>query len=189
MTTKSRTSVLKGITRPYGRHTPVPFSNPREHTPVVLKDHLTMHLVGPDGKVKHQTEIIGNVVATYGLNRLCELIATGGEASDLVAAARIGTDNTGATSNDSRLLASTQSIALSGASMDASDQGDRTLRYVMTFASDGNASQIREIGVYISSNVTTGIWARRDLTGAESVNRGASDEIRVSWDFVFTTAS
>ena len=181
-------SVLRGITRPYGRHAPQPFSNPRSHTPVVLQDHLMIDLVSPDGVVKHHSEVYGNVVATYGLNRLCELIATGGEASDLVAAARIGTDSTVATSNDSRLLQSTQSIALSGASMDASDQGNRTLRYVMTYASDGNASQIREIAIYASSNVTTGIWARRDLTGAESVNRGASDEIRVSWDFVLTTA-
>ena len=180
--------LLRGLTRSHGRYAPAPFQNPPIHSPIGLQDHLTIEQYGPSGELKKRAEVYGNVVATYGLNRLCELCATGGDASDHVAAARIGTDNTAASSNDSRLLASTQSIALSGASMDASDQGNRTLRYVMTFASDGNASQIREIAIYASSNVTTGIWARRDLTGAESVNRGASDEIRVSWDFVFTTA-
>lgn len=164
--------------------------NPPPHSPIGLQDRLQMDVVGPDGVVKQHVEVAGNILVTYGLNRLCELIATGGEASGWAAACRIGTDNTGATSTDNQLNNSTGSVAITGASMDASDQGDRTLRYVMTFASDNpsGAAQIREIGLYASSNVTTGLIARRDLTGAQSVNKGASDAINVSWDLVFTTA-
>jgi cytochrome b len=71
------------------------------------------------------------------------------------------------------------------------EAGARTLRCVATFASDNpaGAAQIREIGLYASSNVTTGLVARQDLTGANSVNKGASDSINVSYDVVFTTAS
>lgn len=179
---------LAGLTRAPRAYRPP--TNPPPHSPLGLQDKLTIEQVGPGGEVKRRSEVYGNILCTHGLNRLCELIATGGEASDLIAAARIGTDNTAAASTDNALGASTGSVALSGASMDASDQGNRTLRYVMTFASNNpaGAAQIREIGLFASSNVTSGALARRDLTGAESVNKGASDEIRVSWDIVFTTA-
>jgi len=164
--------------------------NPPPHSPLGFQDRLQIEVAGSDGEIKQRAEVYGNILATYGLNRLCELIATGGEASGWAAACRIGTDTTAATSNDTSLNNSTGSVALTGASMDASDQGDRTLRYVMTFASDNpaGAALIREIALYATSNVTTGLIARRDLTGAQSVNKGASDEIRVSWDVLFTTA-
>ena len=73
---------------------------------------------------------------------------------------------------------------------DVTEAGARTLRCVATFSSNNpaGAAQIREIGILASSNVTTGLVARKDLTGAQSVNKGASDSIQVSYDIVFTTA-
>ena len=187
---------LAGITRPHSRTTRIPsFTdiNPRKHSPLAMQNRVRVQVVGPDEhgnqvtKQDYQGE--GNIMATYGLSRLVALLAGGSmDASSWIGGMRIGTDNTGASSNDSRLLASTGSIDLTDAS-DVIEAGARTLRCVGTFASDNpaGAAQIREIGIYASSNVTTGIVARKDLTGAESVNKGASDAINVSYDIVFTT--
>jgi hypothetical protein len=188
-------SILDGITRP-GRGGPrgPDDINPRRHSPLGVQNRVRIQVVGPDEHgntvTKQDVAAEGNVMATYGLSRLVALLAGGAmDASSWVAGMRIGTDNTAATSNDSRLLASTGSVDLTDAA-DVIEAGARTLRCVATFSSDNpaGAAQIREIGLYASSNVTTGIVARKDLTGAESVNKGASDAINVSYDVIFTTA-
>lgn len=183
---------LDGITRrPRGGG---PLQNPR-HTPLAVQNRLRMDVVGPDehGNIvtKQHVDHVRNVMATYGLSRIVALLAGGAmDCSSWIGGMRIGTDNTAAASTDSRLLASTGSIDLTDAA-DVTEAGARTLRCVGTFASDNpaGAAQIREIGLYASSNVTTGIVNRMDLTGAQSVNKGASDQIQVSLDIVFTTAS
>lgn len=166
-----------------------PLKNPGGHSPAAMQNRLQLEVVGPDGEVRARREHIGNVVATFGLNRLCELIATGGEASNLVAAARIGTSTVAESSTHNSLIASTGSVAISGASMDASDQGDRTLRYVMTFASNNpaGAAEIHEVGLFCNSTANSELLARSEL-GTDSVNKGASDEIRISYDCLWTTA-
>lgn len=181
---------LAGITRPGSSE----FSNPRRHSPLGLQNRIRVQVVGPDEhgvQVTKQDQIIeGNIMATYGLSQLVSLLAGGAmNCSDWIGGMRIGTDNTAAASTDSRLLASTGSIDLTDAA-DVTEAGARTLRCVGTFASNNpaGAAQIREIGLYASSNVTTGIVARLDLTGAQSVNKGASDSINVSYDVVLTTA-
>jgi hypothetical protein len=188
---------LDGITRPgrnNGRQTADQI-NPRKHSPVGAQNRVRYQVVGPDehgNTVTKQDQVVeGNIMATYGLSRLVALLAGGSmNASDWIAGMRIGTDNTAAASTDTRLLASTGSVDLTDAA-DVTEAGARTLRCVATFASDNpaGAAQIREIGLYASSNVTTGLVARQDLTGANSVNKGASDSINVSYDVVFTTAS
>lgn len=190
---------LIGITRPdrnrKGRHITADDINPRRHAPLGMQNRIRMQVVGPDeatGEQVTKQDVVmeGNIMATYGLSRLVVLLAGGSmDCSSWIGGMRIGTDNTGAASTDSRLLASTGSVDLTDAS-DVTEAGARTLRCVATFASDNpaGAASIREIGIYASSNVTTGIVARKDLTGAESVNKGASDAINVSYDIVFTTA-
>lgn len=182
--------VLAGITRPGS----APFENPPFHSPAGMQNRIRMQVVGPDefGNTitKQDVQVEGNIMATYGLSRLAALLAGGSmNCSDWIGGMRIGTDNTAAASTDTRLLASTGSVDLTDAS-DVTEAGARTLRCVATFASDNpaGAAQIREIAIYASSNVTTGIVARRDLTGADSVNKGASDAINVSYDIVMTTA-
>lgn len=177
---------LEGITRPGGR----PTSNPR-HSPLSMHNRLQLEVVGPDGEVKQRIDHVHNVMATYGLSRLVALLAGGSmDCSSWIGGMRIGTDNTVAASTDSRLLASTGSVDLTN-SGDVIEAGARTLRCVATFASDNpaGAAQIREIGIYASSDVSTGIVNRMDLTGANSVNKGASDSINVSLDIVFTTCT
>jgi hypothetical protein len=189
-------NILAGITRP-GRG-PRPASaadiNPRQHAPLGVQNRVRFEVVGPNehGEIvtKQTVEAHGKIMATSGLSRLVALLAGGSmNASDWIGGMRIGTDNTGAASTDSRLLASTGSVDLTDAA-DLTEAGARTLRAVATFASDNpaGAASIREIGLYASSNVTTGCVARKDLTGAQSVNKGASDSINVSYDLVFTTA-
>lgn len=183
-------SILRGITRKGHSE----FSNPR-HSPVGVFNRARLMVVGPDEVTGQQvTKQVGdwayNVMNTYGLSKLVSFMGAGTvTVSDWIGGLRIGTDNTAASSNDSRLLASTGSIDLTDAA-DVTEAGARTLRCVGTFASDNpaGAATIREIGIYASSNVTTGLVNRIDLTGAQSVNKGASDSIQVSVDVVFTTA-
>lgn len=182
---------LSGITRPDdGRRV---CKNPAKHAPIGYQNRIKMQVVGPDEHgnliTKEEKIVEGNIMATYGLSRLPALLAGGAmDCSSWVAGMRIGTDNTAAVSTDNSLGASTGSVDLTDAA-DVVEAGARTLRCVATFASDNpaGAAQIREIGLFASSNVTTGLVARRDLTGAESVNKGASDSINVSYDIVFTT--
>lgn len=188
---------LTGITRPNRDRKRVTAEgiNPRRHSPLGIQNRVRMQVVGPDehGNIITKQDVVaeGNIMATYGLSRIVALLAGGAmDCSSWIGGMRIGTDQTGAASTDSRLLASTGSVDLTDAS-DIVEAGARTLRCVATFASDNpaGAASIREIGLYASSAVTTGIVARKDLTGAESVNKGASDSINVSYDVVFTTAS
>lgn len=171
--------------------------NPRQHSPSGVQNRIRLEVWSPrkpgeDGaslmKRRSVIEKIGNMLATNGLDRLAELIATGGEAStQWVNAMAIGTHTTAESSTATALGASTQRIHLSQASMNVSDVGSRTVRWVGTFASDGNASEIHEIGLEFTTTAAQTLIARSEL-GTDSVNRGASDEIRVSYDSVFTTA-
>jgi hypothetical protein len=99
----------------------------------------------------------------------------------------LGTDTTAANSTQVQLAGSTQIIYLSQASMVASYPGARTLQYNGTFASNGNACTVNEVGLFGTTNATTRMLARSVL-GASSINRGTADEIRVSYQLIFGTA-
>lgn len=188
---------LAGICLP--NRTPAPFQthddiNPRKHSPLAIQNRVRIQVVGPDENgvqvTKEDKVVHDNIMATYGLSRIVALLAGGAmDCSSWIGGMRIGTDITAAVSTDNALGASTGSIDLTDAA-DVTEAGARTLRCVGTFASDNpaGAAQIREIGIFASSNVTTGLVARKDLTGAQSVNKGASDSINVSYDVIFTTA-
>lgn len=191
-------SILDGLTRARKQHGPPPTAddiNPRKHSPVGAHNRVRYQVVGPNehGEIvtKEDKVVVGNIMATYGLSRIVALLAGGAmDCSSWIAGMRIGTDNTGAVSTDNALGASTGSVDVTDAG-DIIEAGARTLRCLATFASDNpaGAAQIREIGLFASSNVTTGLVARQDLTGANSVNKGASDSINVSYDVIFTTAA
>lgn len=173
-------SILNGITRP-GR---TPVMNPHPHSPMTLQNRVLIDVVGPDGVVKQHVEHNGNLMVTYGLNRLIEMLASDTDgASAWVSAGAIGTSTTAVGYSDNALGASTQIVHLSQASMAASDAGAQTLQYNMTFASDGNASQIHEIGLF-ATNAATAAGVARSVLGTDSVNRGTADEIRASYQIV-----
>lgn len=187
---------LAGLTRPGDKQLALTAEdiNPRKHSPAAVQNRVYLQVVGPDelGKIVTKQDVVaeGNIMATYGLSRIVALLAGGAmDASSWIGGMRIGTSITAIASSDNALGASTGSIDLTDAA-DVVEAGARTLRCVGTFASNNpaGAAQIREIGIFASSNVSTGLVAGRELTGAESVNKGASDSINISYDLVFTTA-
>ncbi len=191
-------NILNGITRPMKLNTkrPETFSeiNPKQHSPLSMQNRVRLQVVGPNevGELVTKQDVVaeGNIMCTHGLSKLASLLAGGSmDCSSWIGGMRIGTDSTAATSTDNSLGASTGSVDLTDAS-DVTEAGARTLRCVATFASDNpaGAATIKEIGIFGSSNVTSGAVARKDLTGAQSVNKGASDSINVSYDIIFTTA-
>ena len=175
------TEILNGVTR-RGRAV---FSNPVPHSPVRMQNRIHFDVVGPDGQVKQSVRNVENIMVTNGLVQAGKLLSTSTKAGSTWAQTMaIGTSNTAANSTQSGLLNSTQ---LCG-TFSRSDQGNMTARYLGTFASDGNAASIQEIGIFASNVGNDSMICRSVLTGTQSVNRGASDQINVSYDVVLTTA-
>ena len=182
------TETLSGLTR--AGH--VAFRNPKAgvpHSPVRMQNKIHFDVVGPDqdGNIvtKQQVRNVENIMLTYGLASAAKMLSTHtASGSTWAKTMAIGTSNTAAASTQAGLQASTQ---LCG-TFTPSEHGSMTARYSATFASDGNASQIQEIGIFASNAATASAICRSVLTGTQSVNRGASDQINVSYDVVFTTA-
>lgn len=197
---KPTTSFLDGIThvRP-GRHTPLTNPrqrdpvNPRAHSGLRLQNKLQIEVWGPKKKggrkiLKQRVERVGNIMATYGLDRLAEMLTSDTDgASKWVSAMALGTDTTAAASTQSSLGASTQIVHLSQASMVASDPGTRTVQYNATFPSNGNACSVHEVGLF-GTNAATNKMIARSVLGTASINRGSADEIRVSYQVILGTA-
>ncbi len=188
-------SILDGITRP-GRQ-PAPPRNPAQHAPLAMHNRVHLQLVGPDevtGQLVTKQDVVacGNIMATWGLSKLASLLGGGAmNCSDWIGGMAIGTNSaTAEASGNSGLYNSTAIRDLTDAS-DVIEAGAMTLRCVCTFASSepAGAAEIREIGLMGSSAVgNNNLVARKVLTGAQSVNKGASDSIQVSYDVVLTTA-
>lgn len=181
------TSLLAGITRRGNS----PLTNPKSngHSPTRFQNRIHFDVVGPDehGEMvtKQQVRNVENLMVSFGLVRAAQFIATGTAAGSTYASTMaIGTSTTAAATSQTSLVASTQ---LCG-TFSRSDQGNQTARYLATFGSDGNAASIQEIGIFATNNATQSMICRSVLTGTQSVNRGASDQINVSYDIIATTA-
>lgn len=171
---------LKGITRAGSN----PITNPDDHSPIHIQNRFIAEVVGPDGRVKQRIDHQGNIMASYGLNRLSEFLATdAGGGSAFANTMAIGTGSTAAATSDTGLGNSTQ---LCG-TFSRSDKGERTVEFQATFASDGNASAIHEVGIFQTNQATASMIARSVL-GTDSINRGSADEIRASYQLIATTA-
>jgi hypothetical protein len=183
------TSPLNGITRNPQAAFSRGVSAPVPHSPVLVQDEILFQVVGRnDGVVKQQGIIEGNLLVTYGMDALCNLIASGGEASDWVHAHAIGTDSTAAATDDTGLGSSKAFVYLSQASMNVSDLGARTTEYQMTY-DDALAYQIHEIGLFGSNVATASMIARGILTGTNSIDKGTDDIIHMSHRLVFGTGA
>jgi hypothetical protein len=188
---------LDGITRP-GRGSRS-CGNPVPHSPLGFQNRARVQVVGPDERgnivTKQTVEQVGNILTTFGLASLASRVGTASGANantttEFVSAMKIGTGTTAATSNDTALVASTGSVTIGNASFTKTNVANRTVEYQATFASNNpaGAATITEIGCYLNSTADSQIMNRLVLTGAQSVNKGASDVINVSLDIVFTTA-
>lgn len=175
-------NILAGITRPSAGPQ---CSNPVPHAPVGIQNRVDFDVVGPDGKIKQSVRDVKNIMVTYGLASAAKLLSTKTSAgSSWAQTMAIGTSTTAANSTQSGLVASTQ---LCG-TFSRSDVGNMTANYLGTFASDGNAASIQEIGIFASNVGNDSMICRSVLTGTQSVNRGSADSIQVTYSVVFVTA-
>lgn len=180
-------NLMRGVFNPRGC---TPLRNPGQHSPLRMKNRVEAEVWGPDAKgevvLKQKIGPIENIMATYGLNRLSEMmVSDAGGASAFCNVAAIGTDTTAASSTQNTLGASTQ--LASGASFSRSDAGSMTAQYNLTFASNGNACQVHEIGLFQTNQATASCIARSVL-GTNSINRGTADEIRATYQVICGTA-
>jgi len=180
-------NALAGITRD-GRHE---FRNPSPHATPGMVNRVKLAVQGPDGMVKQETPWMENICCTFGLASLASMVGSsaGVNASTLVSSMRIGTGTTAATSTDTSLVASTSVVHITAASLTKTNLGNRTVEYQATFASNNpaGAAVINEVAMYCNSTTESQLLARTVL-GTNSVNKGASDQILVSYDTVYTTA-
>lgn len=180
------TNFLDGITRP-GWSEPI---NPGEHVPCPMRNRVIVEKISPDGK-REKVIRDGNIMTTYGLNNLAELIASGAQAysasNGWVRVMAVGTGDTAAASTDTTLANSTASVHISAASMVASDAGNRTLQYNATF-DDSNAYTIKEVGLFGTDDATGSAVARSVLAASDQVVKGTGDTVNVSYQVIFTTA-
>lgn len=182
-------AILNGVTRP---GPPAALKNPTPHGSGGLRQRARLAVVGPDGKVKHVTPWVENIACTFGLASLASMVGSGAgvNASTLISAMKIGTGTTAAASTDASLVASTGSVVITAASLTKTNLGNRTVEFQATFASNNpaGAASIQEVGMFCNSTADSQCAARTVLTGAQSVNKGASDAINVSYQLVWTTA-
>ena len=120
-------------------------------------------------------------MASYGLNRITEMIASdAGGASAYANTLAIGTTNTAPATSQTGLINSQQ---LCG-TFSRSDLGERSVRFLGTFASGDGASTISEVGIFQTNEATASMIARSTFA---DINRANADEIRVSYDLIATT--
>ncbi len=183
-------SVLDGLTRP-ARFGAV--KNPPPHSPVRIQNRIRLRVLGPDGKVKHETPWRDNILTTFGLASLASAVGSSAAvtASSWIQAIAIGTGVTAAASTDVSLANSTASITIGNASFTKTNTGNRTVEYQATFASNNpaGAAVINEVALFCQSTAALSTHAAaRSVLGTASVNKLASDVIQLSYQVVWTTA-
>ena len=162
-------------------------TNPTPHCPLTVQNRIKYQVRDRfTGEVRQKGIHEGNIMATYGLNVLGELIATGGEASDLVHLGAVGTQTTAEASENTGLYAGTNSVFLSAASMNVSDKGNLTVEYQMTF-DDASAYEIHEVGLLGTNDMTDSLIARA-MVGTDSINKATGDEVNYSYQIIMGTA-
>ena len=180
-------SLLDGITR---NPQMVPIVNPGEHSEVTMQNEVIIDHIGPDGEVKDHRHLKGNLMTTWGLNELVEMIAVGtGAASNWIHMAAIGTDNTAPSGNHVGLQGSitdTSFVSLSEASMVRSDGGNRTLQYDMTFDEADVADTISEIGLFCSNSQSASMAGRRTFA---DINKQSDDVINATYKVIFNSSA
>ena len=140
-----------------------------------------MDVVGPEGLKKHVVHD-GNMIVSYGCNRLGEMLVS-------------DTDGASAWANYIGVGTGTGAVNFAEASLNAgtavvtankSDKGDRTVEYQATFE-DGSAYEIHEIGLCETNQFTGGVCARLVLSGTQSVNKGSADTVNFTYQVLLAS--
>lgn len=177
---------LRGITR--AGHSPL--RNPGEHAPLFMRNRLILERRSRDGRLFQRVVKEDNILTTYGLNNLIELLVSGTQAfsasNGWIRAVAIGTDTTAAVSTDTGLGNSTASHHISAASMVGSDAGNRSLQYNFTF-DDNSAYTVNEVGLFGTNNATSRCIARNVLAASDQIVKGTGDVINGSYQIIAAT--
>lgn len=175
---------LDGITRKV-RKKPAT-RNPAHHGSPSVRSELRVRVVDQSGKLKQYGLFHENVFVTGGLDRLANLIATGGEASNQwVNAFGIGTNNTAASSTDTGLYGETTIKGIPQVTV--SKPAARKVRWSVTFESDEPPGQltVKEVGLFFTDATNKILIARRDLATNEQVIKSDNDRQFWDWDAEF----
>jgi hypothetical protein len=173
-----KATILDGITR---RSRCGQMVNPSPHSPLQLQNEVVLELVGPEGlrqRVLHK----GNIMATYGLNRLVEMIVSdAGGASAFVNHMIAGSDTTAAASTNTGLG---NSYANSTKAVTRSDSGNLTAAYLATI-DHASAMTINEIGVFQTNEGSASMIARSVL--GTSINKASDGTVNCTYKIIAGT--
>ena len=156
--------------------------NPAFHSSLAFHNRLEIEVHGKEG-LKQRVEHVGNILASWGLDRLMEQIISGSDGfggDGWVSVGVIGTDDTAPASTQDALIAATESVAMSQASMTRQDSGARTAAYLMTFQSN-QAYVAKEIGLFGSNVSSASMIARQTFS---SVSKAAADTIHATYQII-----
>lgn len=181
---KSRGSILDGISRR---------GNPAEpHSPLGVQNRVLMDVFGPDedGEIVCKQSVVheGNILLTYGLNRLAEMLASdAGGASAWMNYIGLGSATQVANSTYSGILSTFGTGTAGGATHARSDGGARTAEFQATFSDTDNARTIEEVAL-CQTNTYDASGGARSVLDTDSVGKGTGDTVNISYQFIAGTA-
>lgn len=180
----AKASILNGIIRKprfRGGENPVP------HSPLLMRNRVCMEVIGPDHEVKQQLTHEGNILQTYGLNRLIEMLASdAGGASAWMNYIGVGNSTSTANSTQNGLIGTFGTGTVGGATANKSDAGNLTIAYQATFVDTGNARTINEVAL-CQTNTYDASGGARTVLGA-SVNKQTGDTVNITYEVIAGTA-
>lgn len=128
----------------------------------------------------------GNVLLTYGLDRLTDMLQSGGDASSWMNYIGVGSGTQAADSTQSGILSTFGTGTIGGATASRSNLGARTVQYQATFTDTDNARTIEEVAL-CQTNTYNASGGARSVLGTDSVGKGVNDTVNISYDVIAGT--
>jgi len=136
-----------------------------------IRGKLTIQLIR-DGKVIDERKVT-NVIATTGKSLVATLVSGSGTAFSHMA---IGTDSTAEDASDTALGTEAGRVTLT-----SKDVSSNTVQYIGDFPAGTGTGSIVEAGVFNASSAGTML----NHTTFSTVNKTASDALKITWDVTF----
>jgi len=139
---------------------------------MIIKGHLVIEIIAPDGKVKEKVET-PNTIVTAGKNLVATLVSGSGTAFSHMA---IGTDSTSVVVGDTTLGSETGRVTLT-----SKTATDNTIAYIGDFPAGTGTGTIVEAGILNASSGGTML----NRATFSSVSKSASDALKITWNVTF----
>lgn len=178
-----KTSILDGVVRR---------AEPAEpHSPLGVQNRVLLDVFGPneDGNVVCKQSVVheGNILLTYGLNRLVEMLASdAGGGSAWMNYIGLGSATQAANSTYSGILSTFGTGTVGGATHSRSDKGARTAEFQATFSDTDNPRSIQEVAL-CQTNTYDASGGARSVLGTDSVVKASGDTVNISYQFIAGT--